>query len=327
MRTAPSYRFLFIAAIVLCAASTAFAVTYYRRHHAVAVEVQRSYEVSPFAITLTKTRDKEYSFVVDNYGYLYRGTTGNLIDDSVLVFGAWEKHILFFIEDYAKATGTRDTAFVDVGANTGQYALFMSPRAKEVHAVEPFPPVLKKLHANIALNKFTNIKVHELGLGDKEGTIPFFEPADENHGGGTFRAEGHDGKGQKRSADLRVATGDEVLKAATVPIGSMKIDIEGYEEPALKGLRQTLEKHRPMVVVEVSTPPAGTIASLDQLKALVPANYEFFVLVEDQSQFVSGKYQVEEFAPRAAEFFKAAGQRNLVAVPAEHAAKTPRRRE
>ena len=94
-----------------------------------------------------------------------------------------------------------------------------------------------------------------------------------------------------------------------------------------KLLRQTLEKHRPMVVVEVSTPPAGTIASLDHLKGLFPANYEFFVLVEDQSQFVSGKYKVEEFAPRAAEFFRAGGQRNLVAVPAEHAAKTPRRRE
>jgi FkbM family methyltransferase len=324
---APSYRFLFIAAVVLFATSSALAVTYYRRHQAASAEVQLRNEMNPFAISLNKTRDQEYSFVVENYGYQYRGTTGNLIDDSVLVFGAWEKHILFFLADYAKATGTENTAFIDVGANTGQYALFMAKRVKEVHAIEPFPPVLKLLHANLGLNKFANVKVHELGLGDKEGTIPFFEPADANHGGGTFRAEGHDGRGQKRGTDLRVTTGDEVLKAATVPVGSMKIDIEGFEEPALKGLRLTFEKHRPLVVVEVSAPPAGTIASLDQLKGLFPDKYEFFVLVENQSQFLSGKYQVEPFAPLAAEFFKAPGQRNVVAVPAEHAPKMPQRKE
>ena len=235
------------------------------------------------------------------------------------------KHILFFLEDYMSAAGGKDAAFVDVGANTGQYTLFMAPRAKAVHAIEPFPPVLKTLHANLKLNDFKNVTVHEVGLGDKPGSIPFFEPADANQGGGSFREDGHDGKGQKRSADLPIVTGDSILASAG-PIGSMKIDIEGFEEAALKGLRQTLEKHRPLVVVEVSTPPAGTIASMDQLKGLFPANYQFFVLVENEKQFVTGRYEVQEFEPQAAAFFGKEGQRNLIAVPAEKADKLPRSR-
>jgi FkbM family methyltransferase len=323
--TVPSYRVLLLAACVLTATAGALAATYHSRWQAANAEIAQRAETNPFAISLNKTRDREYPFTVENYGYTYRGTSGNLIDDAVLVFGAWEKHILFFLEDYTAAAGVQDKAFVDVGANTGQYTLFMSRRVKHVHAVEPFPPVLKSLHANVQLNKMTNVTVHEVGLGEKEGTIPFFEPADANQGGGTFREEGHDGKGQKRSGDLPVVTGDSVL-AKSGPIGSMKIDIEGFEEAALKGLRQTLEAHRPLVVVEITTPPAGSIASLEHLKGLFPANYEFFVLTENEKQFVTGQYEVVEFGPVAAAFFKAGGQRNVVAVPAEHAATLPRKR-
>lgn len=326
-RPGSTSRLLLIATVVLFGASTAFALTYYNRFQAARAEASMYSEASPFTMSVHKTRDRDYTFTVENYGYVYRGVTGNLIDDSVLVFGAWEKHILFFLEDYAKATGTQDKGFVDVGANTGQYTLFMAPRVKEVHAIEPFPPVLRRLHDNLALNKFANVKVHELGLGDKEGTMPFLAPAGTNHGVGTFR-EGPVLKGMemKPSGDLRIATADDVLKDAG-PIGTMKMDIEGFEEAALKGMRRTLEKHRPMMVLELTTPPAGTIGSLDQLKGLFPANYEFLVLAEVQSQFLNGRYTVEEFGPLAAGFFKSGGQRNLVIVPAEYAAKTPRRKQ
>ena len=326
MRLAPpGYRFLFVVTAILTVGAVALAVTYRNRWQAASAEVALRNEMNPFAISINKTRDREYTFTVENYGYKYRGTTGNLIDDAVIVFGAWEKHVLFFLEDYTVAAGVKDTAFVDVGANTGQYTLFMAPRAKAVHAIEPFPPVLKLLHTNLSINDFKNVTVHEVGLGDKPGSIPFFEPADANHGGGSFREDGHDGKGQKRGADLPIVTGDALLANAG-PIGTIKIDIEGFEEAALKGLRQTLEKNRPLVVLEVSTPPAGTIASMEQLRGLFPANYEFFVLAENDKQFVTGKYEVKEFGPQADAFFKAGGQRNLIAVPAEKADKLPRQR-
>ncbi len=51
--------------------------------------------------------------------------------------------------------------------------------------------------------------------------------------------------------------GDEYLKPIEMPpVSVIKIDIEGLEERALKGLKHTMEKNRPLVVVEV-VPTAG----------------------------------------------------------------------
>jgi FkbM family methyltransferase len=278
-------------------------------------------DLNPLAISAHHRRDKEFTYTVDNYGFLYRGHTGNLIDDSILMHGTWEKDILFFLEDYVRATGAKDTTFVDVGANTGIYSLFMSTRVKQVHAIEPYPPILKRLHDNVQLNKFTNVAVHEVGYGSKGELLPFFAPEEVNQGTGSFRNDG-----TKPQSHLKIVAGDDHLRPLPGQISVMKIDIEGYEEEALKGLRETLEKHRPLLMLEVTTPlHNGTIASLDQLKGLLPANYEFFIFVPCERGALNGHYDLQEFGPRAEKFFATDLHKNLVVVPAEHAAKMPRR--
>jgi FkbM family methyltransferase len=319
----PSYRFLFFLSIGLTVVTLLASAIYSRRMDASAKRANEELnELNPLAISAHHHRDKEFTYTVENYGFLYRGTTGNLIDDSVLMYGAWEKEILFFLNDYVRAVGATDTAFIDVGANTGIYSLFMSSRVKQVHAIEPFPPILNRLHENIRLNKFTNVTVHELGYGAAEAQLPFFAPEDVNQGTGTFRDDG-----TKEHSYLKIVAGDDHLRTVTTgPIGVMKVDIEGYEESALKGLRQTLEKHRPLVMLEVSTPlHNGTIASFDQLKSLFPANYEFFIFVPCERGALNGHYDLQEFAPRAANFFATDLHKNLIVVPAEHAPKMPRR--
>jgi FkbM family methyltransferase len=317
-------RSLFFLTAALAAVFVTVSIANTRKLHAVRQENERLNEVNPFAISLQRTRDREHRFTVENYGYLYTGMTGSLIDDSVLVFGAWEKFMLFFLEDYVRAAGLRDTAFLDVGANTGQHSLFMATRVKEVHAFDPYPPVLKLLHENVALNKFANVRVHEVGLGDREASLPFYGPGEDNHGGGTFRPD----EDKKPIGQLRIVAGDEYLRGVpAAPVGLIKVDIEGYEESALRGLRGTIGQHRPLVVVEVSPPPHGTIASLDQLRALFPENYEFLAFQENQRQYVTGNYELVDFAPIADRFFKTEHHRNLVAVPAEKLSLVPRRRE
>lgn len=320
---APSYRALFFLSFVLAVVTVLSTVVYARRVDAAAKRANEELnDLNLLSISAYHHRDKEFTYTVDNYGFLYQGTTGNLIDDSVLMYGTWEKDILFFLDDYARATGGKDTAFVDVGANTGIYSLFMSTRVKQVHAIEPFPPILKRLHENVRINKFANVTVHEVGYGAREEVLPFFAPEDVNQGTGTFRADG-----TKVAATLKIVPGDAHLRSvATAPVGVIKIDVEGFEEAALKGLRGTLDKHRPLVMLEVSTTNHnGTIASFDQLKALFPAGYEIFIFVPCERSRLNGHYELQEFAPRAANFFATDMHQNLVLVPGEHAPKMPRR--
>jgi FkbM family methyltransferase len=321
----PSYRTLFFVTAVLVVVTSVASLVTVRRLEAARRNSEYLSRASEVSNNHTRYLDHQFDFTVTNYGFTYKGRTGTVIDNSVLKHGAWEKHVLLFLEDYIRAAGLKDTAFIDVGANTGTHTLFMATRVKEVHAFDPYPPVLERLNENVTLNKFTNIKVHPVGLGDQEASIPFYAADEDNHGNGTFRAEA----GNKPFGHLRIVVGDEYLKTVKLPpVSIVKVDIEGYEEAALKGLRQTLAQHRPLVFLEVSTLPRGTIASFEQLRGLFPANYVFFAVADDYESYLDGRYDLTEFTPTAAAGFfgKQHAHSNFVAVPAEKAAHVPRHR-
>lgn len=243
----------------------------------------------------TLDRDKQYPFVVDAYGFKYQGHTGNVIDEYILRYGAWEKDHLFFVRDYLKNLNEPNAVVIDVGANTGHHTLFYSRHAARVLAFEPFPPVIATFKQNLALNPHvTNVELCEVGLGDANAELPFSAPADLNHGQGTFRVGAPMNPAMKQlDKKLQIVIGDEYLRDKNLgPVAFIKVDIEGFEEAALKGLRQTMDKYRPLLEVEVTPPPTGTIDSLDKLTALFPKDYEFYVLLRSNDGTIKGQYHL-----------------------------------
>ena len=269
---------------------------------------------------LSKLRDVNYPFTIEIYDYKYQGTTGNLIDDRILAYGAYEKDVLFFMRDYIKAKSNPDAVFLDMGANTGQHSLFMSRHVKHVHAFEPFPPVADRFRKMIQLNGFSNIDLHEVGLGEKEELVPYYAPPDHNQGSGTFLPT-HAEDGAKAVHSFRVVVGDQWLKQSGVSsIELVKIDVEGFEKPVLTGLSSTLAQYRPVVVVEVSQPPSGTIKSIDELKKLFPAEYRFLKFQIGRENLIVGNYKLLELTQLWSEM----GIEMVVAYPAEHENLVPR---
>jgi FkbM family methyltransferase len=271
----------------------------------------------PSLTAYTLDRDKQYSFVVEAYGFKYQGHTGNVIDEFALRYGAWEKDRLFFVRDYLNNLNEPKAVVIDVGANSGNHALFYSRHAAQVLAFEPFPPVIEMFKRNLALNPhITNVELFEVGLGDADEELPFAAPVEDNHGQGSFRANAPQDPGMKPfPTKLRVVVGDDYLKSRIAgPIAFIKVDVEGFEESVLKGLRQLIGRHRPMVEVEVSPPPTGTVDSFERLRSLFPDHYEFFVLPASHDGFIKGTYLLEKLDPNR---IAKGNQIELVACPSE----------
>ena len=259
--------------------------------------------------------EKSFDFTADLNGVRYQGNTGNLIDKNIFYYGAFEKPVLFFLRDIMTSAHSDQGIFLDIGANTGQHSLFMSRHAKEIHAFEPWEPVLKRLRRHVEINRLKNVVIHPFGLGDKNSRQLFYRPPDSNLGTGSFVKEFASTNSPESILEIRV--GDEVLeKAGVTSVALIKMDIEGYEKLALKGLERTLRRHRPIVEFELSTDPQSPVSvkSPEELRSLFPENYEFLTFAA-HSNPTTGVYVLEPIAGLLR--FDKFEQHDIVAYPIE----------
>jgi FkbM family methyltransferase len=138
-----------------------------------------------------------------------------------------------------------ERAFVDIGANIGNHAVFISKFCSvgEIVVFEPNPQAIEILQINLALNSCQNVDSQYLGLalGAEPKMVRPFSPAADNLGG-VQMVEDQLGK-------IRCIQGDDVLLSKD--IGFIKIDVEGMEFDVLQGLRRTIERWRPVICIEV----------------------------------------------------------------------------
>jgi FkbM family methyltransferase len=260
-------------------------------------------------------RGESFDFVANIDGIRYRGNLGNGIDNDIFYYGAYERPILFLLRDIMRAAYANRGTFIDIGANTGQHSLYMSRYATAVHAFEPWEPVLKRFRRMVEDNQIKNIVIHPFGLGDENSKKRFYRPPDNNLGTGSF-VEGFS-ENNSYQGELEIRIGDEALEQAGVTsVALIKMDIEGYEMLALKGLRRTLRVHRPIVEFELTIDPksAVSVKSKDDLTNLFPEGYEFLV-ISTKSNLSTGAY----FLAPAADIlrFDRAEQHNMIAYPIE----------
>ncbi len=150
---------------------------------------------------------------------------------------------------------------------------------KKVIAVEPSRTASKLLRLNLLINNIENVNLHEVGLSDFPGRLPFFENTTRNLGASKFleaSAEGHD---KSVIQELPVTSGDLLLEPYDIPIALIKLDIEGHELKALMGLEATLKQHPPIVLFE-SHRPNGHDESMRIFEFLRERGYRFFYTIQ-----------------------------------------------
>lgn len=253
-------------------------------------------------------RGQPTTFRTTTLGSIYEGTTEDYIDRRVLYLGAFEKAEMFFLRDVS-AGGV----FVDIGAHKGLYSLFLSKYQEQVHAFEPFPPVLSEFKRRVAANNVKNISIHPVGIGEKAERLPFESPGSNNMAMGSF-AFLTDGKTHDY---FEVVTGDEALRNSGVTsVDLIKMDIEGFERPALRGLAQTLKQSRPIVLFELTVRANNPklFGSMAEIVNTFPSGYKFSVIKD--LDLYTGAYELIP-ADSVINFTSKHEQHNIVAYPLE----------
>lgn len=125
-----------------------------------------------------------------------------------------------------------------------------------VVAVEPSPETLAALRANVARNGFgARVEIVAAALGAEPGRATFHV----TEGGDTSSL--HAPPFPSRAVEVEVIRGDDLgLERLDV----VKLDLEGNEAAALRGLRSTIERTRPVIFCECNPPmldTAGTSAA------------------------------------------------------------------
>lgn len=139
---------------------------------------------------------------------------------------------------------------VDVGANRGIYAYWMGRRARRVDAFEPQPA----LAAYIRSARLRNVRVHQIALSDHAGAARLLVPEDDGLAriassdvGDAISAAAESELGARTELGIEVRTLDSFDLR---DVGFLKIDAEGHELAVLRGARETITTHRPVVFVE-----------------------------------------------------------------------------
>jgi GalNAc-alpha-(1->4)-GalNAc-alpha-(1->3)-diNAcBac-PP-undecaprenol alpha-1,4-N-acetyl-D-galactosaminyltransferase len=224
-------------------------------------------------------------FACEFFGLRYHGELSNHIDWHVFLFGAyaWEElELLRSIAIQICAISASRPVFCDVGANVGNHALYLSRYCKNVHCFEPYPKVFARLQAQIQRNGLQNINLHPVALGNSDGMVRFFEPPDSNLGMGSICVPPPGGSG---SVSVPVVRGDDCFASFGIErCHVLKIDVEGAEVDVLRGLRATIQRDRPVILMELSQATKAQLGNLDGLLSLLYGQPEVWAVAKGRTQ-------------------------------------------
>jgi FkbM family methyltransferase len=161
-------------------------------------------------------------------------------------------------ESFLRSLDLNAKTVYDLGAFEGVFALFFArqvgPRGN-VFAFEPRREAFDRILDHIRLNDVRNVTVRNVAVGGTPGELTLLSAA-----GLPARTSGH------RGIQHELAASHDIVETLTVPVISLddeissgslpepdfvKVDVEGMEFEVLKGMRETVERHKPRLYVEM----------------------------------------------------------------------------
>lgn len=167
----------------------------------------------------------------------------NMVTHRWIIYGSYDYPFI----KWAKKNVPADGVVVDSGANIGQMTLYLGELAQDgkVLAFEPSTEAADWLADSIKANNSLNIELIRKGLGENETTAVLIDKAKESqqnlHAFWSYISERPSEHGEKILITNLVK---EITIRNIEKVDLWKLDVEGFELPALKGAEELLIKKK-----------------------------------------------------------------------------------
>lgn len=140
---------------------------------------------------------------------------------------------------------------LDIGANYGFISLALQSNIEKdlkIIAFEPHPEICEVFKKSIDENRIANIQIENVAVGNeaKEVVLNLYDQTS------NILETGH--QSLKTISVQQISMDDYISSNQLVP-DFIKIDVDGFELKILQGLKETILKHKPNMVVETNNDP------------------------------------------------------------------------
>ena len=211
--------------------------------------------------------------IVSVNGYKLNVIPGDLgISSELLMFKTHEPLTTNLLSKELK----KDMVCLDVGGNIGYYTLLESNIIGDngkVIAIEPSPPNFQHLMKNLEIQDTKNVEAYNFAAGDVDGTVNFLVYQESN---GSFTIP--DGETTNLPGELIKVEAkrlDTFLDELNIDhVDFVRMDVEGYEFHIIQGMKDTIQKSKPMFQIEVHASLLGKEGTQNFLKHFQNLGYE-----------------------------------------------------
>ena len=138
--------------------------------------------------------------------------------------------------------------YLDIGANVGYYTAIAARQVGSkgvVIAIEPDPECYDYLSQTVSVNRFLNVHLVQKAASDTSGSMTLYRNLSNRGDNRLYPNELSSGQ-----IKVETTTVDSLLSELHVTtVDFIKIDIQGFEGHALRGMKQTLSQESPLIML------------------------------------------------------------------------------
>ena len=177
-----------------------------------------------------------------------------IYDKYILPFNQFEIEVFYDKSgmDYIKNINqVKNKNIIDAGGYIGDSAILFSDYTdKNVYSFEPFLHHYNMMLKTIELNKKNNIIPVNMALGDSNKELSLYSDGDLNMG---LSIERNSEQSDINCIEnkVKMVTLDSYVKENNIEVGLIKTDLEGFEQPFLRGAIETIKEQKPVLIISI----------------------------------------------------------------------------